>query len=515
MILQLLLLASTATAPQGPYIGAQPDPIVHFEAAAIPRKKKNFTGEWATQLGPMKLKQKGKKVTGTGGFDNKIKINGKVKGKKLTFEAKGGARGEGTLELWKGGDQFSGEFTTKGGDSGPWRAYRIDPKMPKPKPGKIVSGQSHSWLNFHLRVPKKYNGKREYPAIAFFHGSNMTSADYVHTIAAAWPKLAEDYILVGFDGEKLSPAAKAGRLAYNFTYINFSGPERGPKWVHRQSPALVADALQELGATLPITQWIIGGHSQGGFLSYAVAMYYPELIVGAFPMSCNLLVQCEPDNFEGKRREQQLQLAWAPIHGENDGVVEFSGGQYCYARLIDGEFPRVKFFTDPHAAHMFARLPVEQAVRWIEKVTSPDVQELVEYGAECVESEDYRSATAVLARARELGNARSEDIDELEKQIDAVAAEPAAELASAIKADKNNEWVPTFLEFRRKFAFAGAAESTMKAYGKLRKKHQKSADALFSRARGANRSTRNKFYQEIIDDYYASSWYEHVVEWIQ
>jgi poly(3-hydroxybutyrate) depolymerase len=473
-------------------------------------RKEPFTGKWSTNFGPIVLTQKGKEVEGTYGYTEQ-KISGTVAKRAFTYEFKGG---EGTLTLDDDNRFMRGKYTSDRGPGGFLGGYRIEPARAKARPGKITTGQTKSWLNYHLRVPRGYKKSKKYPAIAFLHGSNMTSKAYVNTLAARWPKLAKDYILVGFDGENLSSGSSPGRPAYNFSYVNFSGHEVGEKGRYRQSPALVAEALDELRGQLPITKWFVGGHSQGGFLTYAVYMFYPDKVAGVFPMSCNLLVQCAPDYFKDAAiRAKQREVAIAVIHGENDPVVKFSGGEWCYRSMVDGGFPMVRFFKHLTAAHMFAHLPVEKAVRWLEALSSDDPVTLLSWADESLEGGRFRDACAAVHRIEHLGvpNDLRRNVKKLVDKITEKAKPEAARLAKAIKRNRNNQWVDAFLKFREEFAFAKAAAGTMKVYETLRNKHKKSADDLFYAARGLrDDAAREAKYQEIVDKYYASKWYQTV-----
>ena len=412
---------------------------------------------------------------------------------------------------------FVGEYE-HGGSGNPqfWGGYRREPTRAAPSAGEIVTGQTAAGVRYHLRVPEDYDPARRYTAIAFFHGSNMSSASYVATIAAAWPELADDYIVVGFDGEQLSSASREPDPAFNFTYVNFSGHEVGEPWRYRQSPGLIADALQELPDFLPIDRWFVGGHSQGGFLTYAMVMFYPELVAGAFPMSCNLLVQCEPDNFNDEaQRALQRAVALAPIHGENDGIVSFSSGEYCYERMQDGGFPMLRFFTDPSAAHMFARLPVEEAVRWLEAITSDDAGELARFAEGASEQGQWRSAVAALARARDLG-VYDALLESAEARVEEAGAEEAERLLALIRRDADNGWVDDFWAFREHFAFAPFAEGLMEAYAELRQEHAKRADELFYGSRGEDDAEkRDAMRRELLEECYASKWWKLVSRWME
>ncbi len=96
------------------------------------------------------------------------------------------------------------------------------------------------------------------------------------------------------------------------TYGGFPGTDR-------ESPALVREAMEDLKKAYPIKHYFVGGHSQGGFLTYALLMNSPDLIAGAFPISAGLLIQAEPAVFEDKAlKEAQRAVPLAIVHGKTD-----------------------------------------------------------------------------------------------------------------------------------------------------------------------------------------------------
>lgn len=482
-----------------------------------------FSGRWSGSFGPMELRTSGNEVTGTYGWENESEIEGEVDGDELTFawRNRNGNRGTGTFHLWKDGRTFTGTSSAPGGAEEFWGGYRLAPRRAEPRPGEVTEGQTESMLGYHLRVPEDFDASRKWTAIALFHGSNMSARAYVDTFAAAWPELAERYVLVGFDGERLSPASRDGRRAFNATYVNFEGEdERFPLWKRSETPALVAHSLEELASFLPIERWFVGGHSQGGFLTYAVAMFYPELVAGAFPVSCNLLIQCEPSYFEDedRLREAQRRIPFAHVHGENDGVVDFAGGLHCYEALQDGGFPMIRLFTDLRAAHMFARLPVDRAVTWLERMTSRDAGELADLAEESLEDDEPRDACAAARRALELepGAPVRDRVAKVLSGVDAAADAEAEELERAIAKNADGGWVADFWEFRRRFALSARAAPVLAAYAKLRAKHQPEADELFWKARAENDDAeRNRMRREIVERWYACSYYPMVSRWLE
>jgi predicted esterase len=477
-----------------------------------------FEGEWMTSSGPMELRRSGAKLAGKYGWSDESKIEGKLERKRFTFEWSGPyGRGEGWFELWKDGHTFTGEYTYPGGKDA-WGGYRRAPAAAPVEPGEVTDGQTRSGLNYHLRVPKGFDRKSRYTAVALFHGSNTNSRDYVEGFPGNWPELAERFILVGFDGERLSGASREPTRAFNASYVEFSGDHVGEPWRYNQTPWLVAQALDQLGAELPVERWFVGGHSQGGFLTLAVAMFYPERIAGAFEVAGNLLVQCEPSTFtDEKVRAAQRRVPIAIVHGEKDDVVEFSAATYTHEALQDGGFPLLRLFNDPQAGHPWAFLPVDDALRWLEALSSSDPGALLAFAEKSIEEQRWRDATGALGRARELLHEDSTRarVDALLARIDQAAASEAAALSKAIAANKDGSWVDSFWEFRERFAFAPAARGVLEAYRKLRDAHQKPADERFYRARGLEDAQQKKaLYREIVEEYYASSWYRLVKRWL-
>lgn len=471
----------------------------------------DIAGEWMTSFGPMTLEQSGRTVRGTYGFD-RTKLEGSVLGNE--FEITYGSGGSATFEIWPDGDVLTGEWTN-GERSGGWAGYAKRPKRVDPSPGEIVTGQTESGLRYHMRVPKDYDVDATYDAICILHGSNMSAKDYVATFPSAWPELAEQFVIVGFDGEKMNSSSKPDAMTFNYSYINFGGHEVGPPFAHRESPALVAEGLEQLRDELALGRWFVGGHSQGAWLTYPVAMFYPDLVAGAFPVSGGMLVQCEPTSFDDL--DEQRQVAFAPVHGTNDGVVAFSSGQAGVRSLTDGGFPALHFFTDDAAAHMFARLPVDDAIRWLERMTSSDADVLANLAEECVGDGEWRDAAAALWRAETLspGGRTERSLDKTREALDEAAATPLAKLAPLVEENANGEWVDDFLAFRKEFAFAPSAAGLMGSYAKLREEHQEPADELFWKQRSEqDAEARDEMRRRIIDEYYASSWYEMVKGWL-
>ena len=70
-------------------------------------------------------------------------------------------------------------------------------------PGKIVEGSTDNLLTYSVRTPEGFqpDGDRKWPVVVVLHGSNMNGKAYVNTLAAAWPDIAREYIVLSLNGE--------------------------------------------------------------------------------------------------------------------------------------------------------------------------------------------------------------------------------------------------------------------------------------------------------------------------
>ena len=342
-------------------------------------------------------------------------------------------------------------------------------------------------LTWHVRPPKAWNRSKPGPALLLLHGSNMSSKSYVLSVAHAWPKLAEDFALVGIDGEQRVPGSPDDAPAFNYTYVNWGGRSKYPGTQARESPPLVVEALAEIRKALPLSKVLVGGHSQGGFLSYLLFLNYPETFAGAFPISCGLVVQAEPTAFEDAAlRAEQRRGALAIVHAQDDPVVSFSSGDAAYGAFLDDAFPALTFFAPKTGAHMFMRLPIEEAVRRLDAQTSDDPKALAAFLRERVEAKAWRDVWAAAERLKRLDAKRQHvgAADAALKAREAAATTAAAPLRKAMAA-KDDSWVEAFVAFRHDFEGAAAAKPITSLYTDRREAQRKEAEKLWAEARAA------------------------------
>ncbi len=390
--------------------------------------------------------------------------------------------------------------------------------------GKIEDGAAKNGVTWHLRLPEKHDPKKPSPAILILHGSNMNARMYLETIVGKWPKLAESYVLIGINGEKKGPATAEGAPTFNYTYVNFAGKSKykGYPGTDRESPALVSEALQEIRQRVNLSKVFVGGHSQGAFLTYSLVMNYPEMFAGAFPVSGGVIIQAEPTAYEKEDiRAAQRKVAFAVVHGENDEIVGFDQGKGTYDSFLGDGFPMLRFLSHPTAGHMFALLPVDQAIQWLESMTSDDPGALVAFAERQAAAKEWKDAIAAAERARSIDKSgrNGSKIKALLEAADKAAAPKASALEKAIASAKDDSWVADFTAFRAQFEFADAARGAMAAWRKLRAEHEKPAETLFYSARGDfNAGKEDDGYrkcEELVARYYASSYYAYAKVWLK
>ena len=507
--------------PRSPWNGWRPDPEATQGTAA------RLDGLWLTTLGLMELEQTGETVKGRYALRGTSKIEGDVTGRRLEFRYQGFRNGKGWFDLtqdgaWLEGAALGDGFNTWYG----WKGRRA-PEFRRHvslQPGKIVDGSTQGLLTYSVRAPEGFQqgDKKRWPALVILHGSNVNARAYVATLAAAWPELARDYLVLGINGE--TPSDLADDPRFNYTYVNFVGRStyRGFPGTDRESPALMAEALTELKQVYPIAHYFVGGHSQGGFLTYSLLMNSPELIAGAFPISCGVIIQCEPEAYvDEPLRKAQRNVPLAIIHGRTDPVVDFGMGRYAATLFGESGWPAFHFFTSDTAGHNFQELPVREAIRWLGSLTADDPAALLGSAEKQVEAGRYRDAIAALRRARtlKLNDQQTPRANRLGAAIDAKAKAGADEYLPKIQQNADRSWIDGFLAYRDQFEFADGARAVMDAFTTLRKQHEPVARRAFGEARAAFQQHQPDQgyakYQEIVEKAYASSFYRNVKEWLK
>ena len=116
-----------------------------------------------------------------------------------------------------------------------------------------------------------------------------------------------------------------------------------------------------------------------------------------------MIFQCEPSAYADEAlKAAQRAVPLAIVHGKTDPLVPFDGGAYAAGLFLDAGWPAFRLFADDDAGHMFARLPVGPAIRWLEAMASDDPRALLDFAERRWKESGRRDAIAAVRRAKDL-----------------------------------------------------------------------------------------------------------------
>lgn len=360
----------------------------------------------------------------------------------------------------------------------------------KVKPGATALLTAPKKMRYFLRVPKKYDAKAGARLIVFLHGSNMKGLDYLRSFEAMhW---CDDDLLCCPNGEQGGDPFGAN----NFTF---------------GSAPLVADVTQEVQKAFKTTITYVGGHSQGGFLTYSVITNFPELYRGAIPIAGDCWMQNEPNLWEDKADvlAKQREIAIAVIHGRADSVVKFSQGEHAYDVFRAMGWSKVRLFAPKDLEHNFMASPVDEAIEWLDAMNGREERKSLELAAKWAKDGEW----GWVWNAANSSKAKSA---KLLKDAETAAAKAAPAMSEAMKG-KPMEWVPQWLEFWRVYGPTAAAQPLVKKYLARRDDQKNDGRRLFEQAAGLMREEKkDKAYElleKLLDEapytyeaYYAWKW---------
>lgn len=500
-------------ANKGTWRGWKQDPKAESKAAG------KFGGHWLTSLGTLQLEQKGSSVSGPWRHQGWSSIKGSLKGGRFTGTLKTPRwKGDVWLELTDDGKRIYGLTNEKPPAALQGVLVEGFEKSPKLKAGEIAEGKAENGMLYFVRPPDGWKKGKPVDAIILLHGSNWTTKGMVWVTAKNWPEIAKNYMLIGLQGENWSKYSEPPDLRFNYTYVNWMGRSTygGYPYTDRESPQLVSDVAKELSEAHKWKRIFVGGHSQGGFLTFLMYMHFPEQFAGAFPVAGGMVIQAEPNVFKEKKLlRAQRETPLAIIHGTQDSVVGYSTGLYIRDRYDGSGFPLAKFIN-PEAGHPYDFLPIGDAIEYLDALSTKDTKVLADYASQAAEAQDWSAVSSALVRADTI-KARKK-LAAAEALLDAKAQRGAERYVDLLKKGDGGDWVDEFTEWRRKFHAAPCAAEAMKIFRKLRSKHDKPATDLVNEARAANRKrdrqTARAKWQEVADDYWAAGYYPLVRRWL-
>jgi len=361
----------------------------------------------------------------------------------------------------------------------------------KLKPGQtgLLKSKSKA-MGYFLRLPKKYDAKAGARLIVFLHGSSMNGLDYLRSFESMnW---ADDAILCCPNGEQGTDPFGQN----NFTF---------------ESAPYVADVTEEVQKTFKTTVTYVGGHSQGGFLTYSVILLFPELYQGALPMAGDCWMQNEPNLWEDepKVHEKQKEIAVAVIHGKADPVVNFSQGQHAYDCFRAMGWTKLRLYAPEHLEHQFMLSPVDDALSWLDAMNGREPKRSLDLARDWAKGDEWGWVLEVAKASKDKSPA-------LVKSAEAAAAKAVEKMTAAMKG-KPADWVPQWLEFWRVYGSSAPAQPLVAKYLENRHDQRHEGARLFEAARGMLRGEKKSDGYEKLEEllrvapctyeaYYAQSW---------
>jgi len=372
----------------------------------------------------------------------------------------------------------------------------------KVKPGQTALLKAANGMYYFLRVPKGYDAKAGARLIVFLHGSNMNGLQYVRSFEAKhW---ASDDILCCPNGEtdtKGQPSTDPYGQN-NFTF---------------ESAPFVAEITEDVKKAFKTTACYVGGHSQGGFLTYSVILLNPDLFQGAMPMAGDCWSQNEPNLWEDKPdiAKVQHEIAIAVLHGKNDPVVQFAQGEHAYDVFRAAGWQKLRFFTPERAAHMFMVYPVDEVLDWLDAMNGRNAKKTAELCEKWAKDGEWGWCLAA-------AKASAAVPQKFVKLAEDAAAKAAPGVAEAMKG-KPMDWVPKWLEFWRIHGGTEAAKPLVDAYLAKRAEQRAQGRDLFFRNQSLYREKKaaeaDALLPQILEEapysyegYYAWKWLSQKAE---
>lgn len=493
----------------GSWNGWKVDPNAVNQAAS------DWSGIWLTDWGTLQIAQNDDSLKGMMGAEGWADISGSVKGRRLELKwNRIKQSGEAWLLQTPDGKRLYG--MSSGKKPRPWIGIRLEGHQHRVAPvaGETVKGCADNGMLYHLRMPDGWKRGDTVDTIVLLHGSNWTTAGMVPVTARNWPSVGKKFAVLGIQGQNWAKWSNNDDLRFNYTYTSWTGRStyKGFPNTDRQSPYLVMNVIRELREQLSFGRVFVGGHSQGGFLTYILHMHFPEDIDGTFPVAGGLIIQSEPDVFDDQELVGfQKATPMAIVHGKKDNVVRYSSAAYAHNRFIGHGFGKVKLIS-PEAGHPYDFLPINHAIEYLDMMTTDDATALVEYATSQAEQKNWREVGLAIEQAKVIDAGAL--FSRITETYETEARKEADKQTKAVTDNLGNDWVDDFVQWADQFGTSNTAVQAMTAWQALRNEHTKPAAEAMKAAKKAfakRQSTEGyKYYEEIATKYYAAPIYRQV-----
>jgi len=346
-------------------------------------------------------------------------------------------------------------------------AARADDPEPEPRPVPLkdvpADGESHhvqcKGATYWIVVPPGWDEKKPGRVILWLHGSNMNGKSYTESLKAMEFGKAE--LLVAPNGH-----GKVRDWVYNFDAPSYS-------------TKLALSVLDDVEGRFAVSKVYVGGHSQGAFYTYRLALQHPERFAGAVPFAAGLLKGLDPKGAAWNKGEPGP--AFAIVHGEADPVVDPELSDWAYELMFDGEWPCLRYYHPKDLNHWFMPAPIRPALEWCFTVTAEDPAELLAAAQRFLEEGRGADAWFCLERAEHFKGDK-EAVRALREKVEAAAAERAAQWVDRLRKDKSGTWWVECYDWREAWGRVPASAEALKELEKLRKRHVGQARKLSRKA---------------------------------
>ncbi|MFK7769887.1 MAG: hypothetical protein AB8B55_21950 [Mariniblastus sp.] len=341
------------------------------------------------------------------------------------------------------------------------------PEVVRPGETMLVT-PGNGEMQYFLRIPKSYDSDKGARIIVFLHGSNSNGITYLRSIEnAGW---CADDILVCPNGER-GNKEKDPYKANNFTFG--SAPQ-------------IATVTKQIQAAFKHKRTYLGGHSQGGYVTYSCIMNFPELYDGAFPMAGGCWIQNEPNIWESNSAKLTLQkqIPIAIIHGRSDTVVPYELAKQARQAFLHMGYPKLRLFNPHRLGHQFMLSPVPDALKWMDAMNGETPRQSLVLAAGWVRNKQYGWAhqTAIeILKNEDLQTKLKSACEKICQDVEDAARIKTPSIKKSMLNDPAKRWIPKWAEFFTQFGATSAASELVKEYQTNRKSQRENAKELFEK----------------------------------
>ena len=251
-------------------------------------------------------------------------------------------------------------------------------------------------------------------------------------------------------------------------------------------------------------------------------MSFPGSIAGAFPISCFVIMQCEPDAYADEAlRKAQRTVPLAMIHGKTDPVVGYAMGQYSATLLVRRAGRHfVSLPTTPAATcSRDCRSARDPLAGGAGRPRSGDLARFRRNAAEATRIPRRHRCPAPSSLAEPRTSSQKRRADELGREIRAKASAGCRQVPALDSRGQGwnlDRWFPRLP--RRvsslRMTLTTPSPRSPNSGPSTSSQPRKALDEAHSDSSRANR-TGYQNYQEIVQSYYASPLYSNVKKWLE